>query len=388
MPKSPGVLPCLLCACLALAACKDGDGDPPRRANPPPEPPPEEQVTFRQVFPRLDFDRPLTIANAPGSNARLYVATQGGRVFVFDHVPDPTASLFLDISARVTQAGGEQGLLGMAFHPQFQQNRQFYLYYMPAEGALRSRLSRFTAPTATGADPGSEQILLEFPQPFTNHNGGALAFGPDGMLYLGSGDGGSANDPLNNAQALGNLLGKILRLTPDGGVPPDNPFVADTSARGEIWAYGLRNPWRFGFDRQTGELWAGDVGQNAREEIDLIARGANYGWRFYEGTRSNVNPDNRPLSDFTTPLHEYSHDFGCSITGGYVYRGSLLPGQVGRYFYADFCSGRVWGLRRAAGRVTSIQVANVPNPSSFGEDAAGELYVTSFDGGIYQLQEQ
>ncbi len=387
MPKSPGVLACLLCACLALAGCKDGADDPPPRANPDPEPP-EEEITFRQVFPRLDFTNPLAITAAPGSNAQLYVATQGGQVFVFGNVPDPTATLLLDLSDRVTQAGGEEGLLGMTFHPQFQQNRQFYLYYTPAAGARRSRLSRFLAPTATNADANSEQVLLEFAQPFANHNGGALAFGPDGMLYLGSGDGGSANDPLNNAQTLSNLLGKILRLTPDGGVPLDNPFVADISARGEIWAYGLRNPWRFGFDRATGELWAGDVGQNAREEIDLIVKGANYGWRFYEGTRSNVNPDNRPLSDFTSPVHEYSHDFGCSITGGYAYRGAALPGQAGRYFYADFCSGRVWGLRRGASGVTSIQVANVPFPSSFGEDAAGELYITSFNGGIYQLQEE
>lgn len=369
---------------LGMMACGGGgsDDDPP-----PSEPSPEEEITFRRAFPRLSFTNPLILTAAPGSNARLYVATQGGQIFSFENTADPLqAPAFLDISTRVTQRGGEEGLLGMAFHPNFQQTRQFYVYYTPSDNPRRSRISRFLAPTATAADAGSEQILLEFPQPFANHNGGVLAFGPDGMLYAGSGDGGDANDPQNNAQTLGNLLGKILRLTPDGGIPAGNPFVANANARGEIWAFGLRNPWRISFDRASGELWAGDVGQGEREEIDLIVKGANYGWRVYEGTRSNVNPNSLPPSSFTSPLFEYDHSgSNCSITGGYVYRGVSLPGQAGRYFYADFCSGRVWALRRSGGSVSNVEVANVAFPSSFGEDAQGELYITSFDGGIYRL---
>ncbi|MGH8528701.1 MAG: PQQ-dependent sugar dehydrogenase [Nevskiales bacterium] len=367
----------------AIAGCGGGsDNDPPPSA-----PSPEEEITFRRTFARLSFINPLILTAAPGSNAQLYVATQSGRIFSFENTADPAqAPMFLDLSSRVTQRGGEEGLLGMAFHPDFQQNRQLYVYYTPDDDPRRSRISRFLAPTATAADAASEQMLLEFPQPFANHNGGVLTFGPDGMLYVGSGDGGSANDPQNNAQTLSNLLGKILRLTPGGGIPADNPFVANASARGEIWAFGLRNPFRISFDRASGELWAGDVGQGAREEIDLIEKGANYGWRVYEGTRSNINPDNLPLSNFTAPVFEYDHSGdNCSITGGYVYRGTSLPGQSGRYFYADFCSGRVWGLRRNPGSVTNSEVANVSFPSSFGEDAQGELYITSFDGGIYRL---
>ena len=208
------------------------------------------------------------------------------------------------------------------------------------------------------------------------------------MLYIASGDGGSANDPQNNAQNLGTLLGKLLRITPSGSIPADNPFVADPNARGEIWAYGLRNPWRFSFDRQTGTLWLGDVGQGDFEEIDIIRRGGNYGWRVYEGNRSNINPGNLPPSAFDEPVYTYGRSLGRSVTGGYVYRGSLLPSLVGAYFYADFSTGLVWALVHDGTQVLSnTHVATLSSPASFGEDRDGEIYVCSFDGGIYGFEE-
>jgi glucose/arabinose dehydrogenase len=224
-------------------------------------------------------------------------------------------------------------------------------------------------------------------RPFANHNGGWLDVGPDGRLYIATGDGGSAGDPANNAQNLGNLLGKILRLNRDGSIPPDNPFVGQLNARGEIWAYGLRNPYRCSFDRVTGELWAGDVGQNQWEEIDLIVAGGNYGWRKYEGNHEFNAADPAP-ANARFPVFEYEHAGGrCSITGGYAYRGRELAGFEGQYFYADYCSGELWALRRAGdGSASSRALGSVPgNPTSFGEDAHGELYLTSFDGQVYRL---
>ena len=346
-------------------------------------------LALQRVFPQLSFENPLFLTAAPGDTQRLFVAAQPGRVHVFNNAPDPAAApVFLDITAKV-RSGGEEGLLGLAFHPDYAQNGFFYVYYTAAADPRRSVISRFKVSSDPAvADAGSETILLEIPQPFANHNGGMLAFGPDGMLYIASGDGGSGGDPQNNGQSLMTLLGKILRLTPDGGVPADNPFAAAAApgTRGEIWAYGLRNPWRFSFDRGNGELWAGDVGQNKYEEVDLIVKGGNYGWRLYEGNEPFNNPDNRPASDFVAPVITYDHDQGCSITGGYVYRGSALPALAGQYLYADFCSGRVWALSQIGPRyTTNRQIGTVPNPSSFGEDAAGELYLTSFDGGIYKL---
>jgi glucose/arabinose dehydrogenase len=239
------------------------------------------------------------------------------------------------------------------------------------------------------ANPLSETILLEYDQPFTNNNGGMLAFGPDGRLYVGSGDGGSFDDPSGNAQNLDSLLGKILRLatTPGAIVPPDNPFVGQAGAPREmVWAYGLRNPWRFSFDRATGQMWIGDVGQDALEEIDHGAAGANFGWNVYEGSRSNINPGGIPASAFTAPVFEYGRSFGQSITGGYVYRGSAIPGLIGRYVYADFISGRIWALTASGGvAVGNEQIAVALNPSSFGETAAGELLVVSYAGGLFRL---
>ncbi len=339
-----------------------------------------------RAFPALGFDRPLVLTWAPDGSDRLFVVEQIGRIRVFPNVDSiGAAGTFLDISARVN-SGGEEGLLGLAFDPGYATNGFFYVYYSAAF-PRRSVLARFSVTADPDvADPASETVLLTIPQPFSNHNGGCLAFGPDGRLYVASGDGGSGNDPGDHAQNLGDLLGKILRLDPSGAIPPDNPFVGTAGARAEIWAYGLRNPWRFSFDRNTGALWAGDVGQDAVEEINIIERGRNYGWRVYEGDRSNINPGALPASGFAAPVHTYSHALGQSVTGGHVYRGSRLPSLFGAYLYGDFMTGRIWALVHDGTRVVSnAEVATVPNPSSFGEDRDGELYVCSFDGGIYRF---
>ncbi|MGQ0700758.1 MAG: PQQ-dependent sugar dehydrogenase [Panacagrimonas sp.] len=351
------------------------------------------EISIQRAFANLSFDSPLVVATAPGDRTHLYVASQNGVTQVFEAretVGPAEVAVFLDLSDR-TRANGEQGLLGLAFDPAYTSNGFVYVYYSananPDSSTGDSVIARFTADRATlRVDRASERVLLRFAQPFNNHNGGGLAFGPDGMLYIASGDGGSGNDPMNNAQNLENLLGKILRIAPDGAVPADNPFVGAAGARGEIWAFGLRNPFRFSFDPATGRLWAGDVGQGALEEINLVTRGGNYGWRIFEGTRSNLNPDNRPITDFEAPIFVYDRNQGRSITGGRVYRGGRIPGLSGRYVYGDFVSGRVWALTEAAGEAgDNLEIGQVPNPSSFGEDLEGEILITAYDGGLYRL---
>lgn len=384
--------PCLLA--FVLAACGSSDRPPEfglrTRATLPalplptglPQPIPVQLV---DAFPALTFANPLFLAAPPDGSDRLVVVEQAGTVRIFANDAATTStSLLLDLTAQVT-SGGELGLLGFAFHPDFASNGWFYVYYTAA-GPLRSVLARFTISSGdpNAADPGSETILLEVLQPYSNHNSGSLAFGPDGKLYVACGDGGSGNDPQNHGQDLTTLLGSILRLNDDGSVPGDNPFVGGSNGeRGEIWAYGLRNPWRMSFDRLTGQLWCGDVGQGAEEEIDLIVRGGNYGWRVFEGNRSNLNPDNLPASAFLAPVHTYTHQDGYSITGGHVYRGSAVPALVGSYVYADFVSGTVWSLVYDGEQVVdNVPIATTATPASFGEDADGELYLCSFDGRI------
>lgn len=341
-----------------------------------------------RAFPGLSFEAPLVFAAVPG-RPRAAVATQGGRVYEFAEDDEASsAELVLDLSDR-TAADGEQGLLGLAYDPDYARNGRVYAYYVD----LRTRnpgtsvIARFQADAAGRIDRASETRLLSFDQPYANHNGGAIAFGPDGHLYIASGDGGSSNDPDDNAQNLSVLLGKILRIAADGSVPADNPFVATPGARGEIWAYGLRNPFRMSFDRVTGELWAGDVGQSALEEIDVIVQGGNYGWPLYEGERSNKNPQNRPASDFIAPVFTYGRDQGVSVTGGVVYRGGALPQLAGHYVYGDFGSGRLWALATdVGGAVANTELANLPGPSGLGEDAHGEIMITAYDGALYRLQ--
>jgi glucose/arabinose dehydrogenase len=334
---------------------------------------------------------PVQIAVAPGRADRLFIVEQGGRIRLLRGgrlLPRP----FLDISAKVV-AGGELGLLSVAFHPRFATNGRFFVNYTTSQGGpLRSVIAEYRV-----ADPGQdvaepeERVLLEVAQPYRNHNGGLNLFGPDGKLYIGLGDGGSAGDPQNHGQRLDTLLGKLLRIDVDGpapyAVPPDNPFVNRPDARGEIWAYGLRNPWRFAFDRATGRLFLADVGQNALEEIDIIERGGNYGWRIMEGTRCFDPPAGCDRAGLALPIAEYDHSQGCSVTGGYVYRGTRLRSLIGRYLFGDYCSGRIWMLTEAGGGRWSMSAALETGLriSSFGEDPQGELYVLDHAGGVYML---
>ena len=347
-----------------------------------------------EAFPALSFVSPLFLTYAPGDPTRLFVAEQRGTIQVFENnAATATKSVFLDIQGKV-DAGGEMGLLGLAFDPGYAANGFFYVYYSTGTTTPgmdhKSVVARYQV---TGdpdvADAASETILLQFDQPYGNHNGGCLAFGPDDHLYIASGDGGSGGDPSGNGQSLTTVLGKILRITTTGAIPADNPFVGmGGGVRGEIWAYGMRNPWRFSFDRLTGDLWCGDVGQNAIEEIDLVVRGGNYGWNLFEGNNEYSNPGNVDIDTTERPVVTYTHALGSSVTGGYVYRGPGVPGIVGAYVYGDFGSGRLWALVwNGASVVSNTEIAGVAAPASFGEDFAGELYICSFDGSIYRLAE-
>ena len=355
-------------------------------------------------LPKLAFDRwgggfvqPVHLAD-PGAGSRLVVVEQQGRLIAADAADSSNRVVLLDLTGRVN-AGGEKGLLSVAFHPQFAKNGRFFVNYTtgPDDKHLGTRVSEFRAKAdLSPADAAGEKILLTFEQPFANHNGGLVMFGPDGQLYIGAGDGGSANDPHNNGQRLDTLLGKLLRIDVDHpadgrayGIPTDNPFVATNGARPEIWAYGLRNPWRYSFDRKTGELYAGDVGQNDWEEIDLVRRGGNYGWRVTEGFHCTpkVNP-NCDQAGYEKPLLEYAHDEGISVTGGFVYRGAKIPALQGAYLYADFASCDLWAIRVQDGKATKPQtLATVPEGvASFAEDRDGELFVIGYSGTIWRLR--
>lgn len=359
-------------------------------------PPPDDSVLGVEVV-LSGLASPLRL-DAPTGDPRLFVVEQGGLIRVFDR--DGTdRGVFLDLTAA-TLAGGERGLLGLAFAPDYASSGRFYVNYTDRSGD--TRIVRFVVSTADPdrADPASAEEILGIDQPYGNHNGGMLAFGPDGMLYVGLGDGGSGGDPQNRAQDLSSLLGKLLRLDVSGAtyaVPADNPFVGG-SPRGEIWALGLRNPWVFSFDRTTGDLWIADVGQGELEEIDFAPAddpgGRNYGWRLMEGTAcfnptSGCEPDTLVL-----PVHEYGHGgspFRCSVSGGYVYRGTDVPQLAGRYLFADYCSGQIWALTPApAGSPPAVaEVTGLLQPpggwqaiAGFGQDAAGELYVLDIGAGV------
>jgi len=341
-------------------------------------------VALQVAFAGLRFQAPLQVLQIPGE-ARFVVVEKRGTV---QAVTGTAAAAFLDIRSRVNSTPGEAGLLGLAFHPRWAQNRQVFVNYTAPSAAssanLRTTISRFTsADGGATLDAASEQVLLTVEQPFENHNGGSVVFGPDGLLYLGLGDGGSGGDPLGNAQNTSQLLGKLLRIDADSGtpyaIPPSNPFSAG-GGRPEVYAYGLRNPWRFSFDRATGALWVGDVGQDAWEEVDVIEAGVNYGWNRREGRHCYPLGTSSCAGSFRDPVVEYSHAEGASITGGYVYRGAALPQLAGQYVYGDFGSGRIWAVP-AAGPYTPVQVGQGNAISSFGEDAQGELYVVDLVGG-------
>jgi glucose/arabinose dehydrogenase len=343
------------------------------------------------------FTHPLGITHAGDNSGRIFIIEQGGLVKIIKGgvvLPAP----FLDVSGLLKSASGEQGLLGIAFPPGYGPAKPYmYIDYTGTQGTGDTVIARFTASANSDVvDPASEQTLLTVVQPFTNHNGGQIAFGSDGYLYIGLGDGGSGGDPFKNAQNPGVLLGKLLRIDVGAGtgpytVPGTNPFVGNAAYRPEIWSLGLRNPWRFSFDRVTGDLYIADVGQNSYEEVDYqpasSVGGENYGWNIMEGLHC-YNTASCDTMGLTLPLVEYDHSGGnCSITGGYVYRGAQFPSLQGVYFYGDYCSGRIWGMKRAGTTFsTRLLLDSGMLISTFGEDEAGEIYVADHGAGnIYRI---
>ena len=359
------------------------------------------QVVFAEDLPMVTLELmlsgledPLGIVDAGDFSGRLFIVLQPGQVVILNN-GDVSGTPFLDIRERI-RSGGERGLLGLAFHPQYQSNGFFYVNYTDLQG--RTVISRFQV----SADPNiannqSEHLLLTIEQPFANHNGGQIQFGHDGFLYVGTGDGGAGGDPQNHAQNLGSLLGKMLRIDVNGDdfptdqernyvIPATNPFVDNPGAQNEIWAYGLRNPWRFSFDRVTGALFIGDVGQGIWEEINrqspTSAGGENYGWRFMEATHCFDPADNCARPGLALPIIEYPHNrgdefLGCAVIGGYQYRGTAIPQLSGRYIYGDFCSGKIWAARESNGKWTAdLLVDSDRSITSFGEDETGVIYVS------------
>ncbi len=342
------------------------------------------------------FVAPVDIASA--GDDRLFVVEKRGRIHVLDDAGQRLPEPFLNIQDRVRSSGNEQGLLGLAFHPDYAANGYFYLHYTRSDGDSRIARFRRDPENADRASADSEMILLEVNQPFSNHNGGDLAFGPDGYLYIGLGDGGSAGDPEENGQDRLSLLGKMLRIDVDSGdpyaIPEDNPFAVTDFALDEIWALGLRNPWRFSFDRGTGDLWIADVGQNRYEEVNVQPAGSvggeNYGWDCYEGFSPFEGAGCPAADQLTVPVYAYSHsDGGCSVTGGRVYRGTSIPALQGVYVFTDYCDGLLRGLVPGGeGAFTPVDFVDGPDFDlvAFGEDAAGELFVAGLGSGtIYRI---
>ena len=334
------------------------------------------------------LDLPVDVQNAGDGSGRLFIVEKHGRILILKNgqmLPTP----FLDISHKVGSRYTEQGLLGLAFHPDYARSGLFYVNYTDENGNTVIASFHVSAADPNLADPSSELDILRVDQPYNNHNGGGLAFGPDGYLYIGLGDGGSEDDPLLNGQNLRTLLGKMLRIDVDQGrlyaIPADNPF-ANGGGLAEIWAYGLRNPWRFSFDRLTGDLYIADVGQDAWEEVDFVPSrapgGVNFGWSLYEGMHpyKGQPPAN---ATFTGPISEYSHADGCAVTGGYVYRGTALPEWQGVYFYGDYCSGNIWGLRLLDGSTQPAKILFKTDAriTTFGVDEAGEIYLADYGSG-------
>jgi glucose/arabinose dehydrogenase len=404
----------LVAALSALAAggCGDGGG------SSAPEGVPQVTLTVQRVFPALSFTFPVAMLQAPNDATRWFVVEQGGVVRVFDNNPNvATTTTFIDISGRVTfPADSELGLLGMAFHPQFLTNRRVYLFYSRNDATLGlvSQLSEFTANTlGLAVDPTTERELITIPKPNgeTNHNGGNLAFGVDGLLYAGLGDGGGGNDnhgAIGNAQSTNTVLGKMLRINVLPGItgigysiPLSNRFAANPPCRiddpinrlatqpcPEIFALGFRNPFRWSFDRGTGQLWVGDVGQSAVEEVNRVGLGENFGWRCFEGTRNTGLGCGTP-GPTQVPVAQYGRDVGTTVIGGYVYRGSRFPGLVGRYIFGDFGSGRIFNIDARAQPVLEMTTgfSSGLSISSFGEGVDGELFVVDYGGQLFQIRQ-
>jgi glucose/arabinose dehydrogenase len=386
--KIAGLL-AVLALTLLTQNCGGGNGS----GNNPPPPPPPGPLTITLASVATGFVNPLGLVPANDNSNRLFVLEQRGTIRIIQN-GSVLATPFLDIQNRV-EAMDEKGLLGMALHPQFAQNRRFFLNYTTGRltGGLQSVIAEYQA---SAADPNradlTERILFTVNQPFDNHNGGQLGFGPDGFLYIAFGDGGSAGDPLNNGQSRQTLLGKILRIDVNGtnssngqyGIPANNPFASGANGMPEIWALGLRNPWRFSFDTNGGRLFAGDVGQDNFEEIDIIIGGGNYGWRTMEGMHC-FNPASGCIqTGLILPITEYNHNEGRAVIGGFVYRGTAIPQLQGQYIFGDLTSGTIWRLQETSPGVWSRTTLHSSGRtiSSFGQDLAGELYVLDYDNGV------
>ena len=381
MQKSTTMRRIVITALVLTAACSsDSTG---------PDPLPSD-FTLKLQEVASGLTNPVYVTSPPG-DSRLFIVEQPGRIRILDN-GQLLATPFLDIASRVS-SGGERGMLSVAFHPQYATNGFFYVYFTGTGGEIR--IERFTRTNASQANAASAKVILTVAHPRSNHNGGLATFGPDGMLYLGLGDGGGGGDPDLNGQNQTTLLGKLLRIDVNSGdpyaIPAGNPFVGQSNARQEIWAMGLRNPWRYAFDQATGRLYLADVGQDAIEEVNVVTAtraGVNYGWNVLEGS-SCYNAAACSKSGFEIPVLEYNHSNNqCSVTGGFVYRGSAMPEITGVYFYADYCAGWVKSFTYSNGAATGQRdwnLGNVGSVTSFGVDAAGELYLTSSNGRVYKF---
>ena len=402
--KNAGKLLAIMMAALLQAACGGGSNGGAIAPSPPPPPPPpvgDPQIAVERAFSQIAFADPVSMVQPPGDNTRWYVVEQAGVVRVFDNDPNvgpAEVAEFIDIRGRVT-FGGERGLLGMAFHPDYASNGEVYLSYTGG-ATLTSFVSRFVVDSSTGAlDPASETIVLAVPQEASNHNGGDLAFGPDGYLYVGFGDGGGGGDPNERGQDTTYILGSMVRLDVDSAspyaIPPGNPFATNSNCVNgfgaspcpEIYAWGFRNPWRFSFDSQTGDLWLGDVGQGAWEEVNRVEAGMNYGWDEREGAHCFEPATGCSLNN-VDPITEYANaGDNVAVTGGYAYRGTAVADLTGYYVFGDFGSGRIFGIPAdsAQGVVPAELVDTALNISSFAEDANGELYVLNLNGNVWRI---
>jgi len=358
-----------------------------------PAPPINTELALQLQQVATGLSGPVYVTSPPG-DARLFIVEQPGRIRIVQN-GQLVATPFLDIISRVG-SGGERGMLSVAFHPQYSTNGFFYVYFTATNGDIRIERFRVSS-NPNVADPASSKLILGVPHPRGNHNGGLALFGPDGMLYLGLGDGGGGGDPDRNGQNANTLLGALLRIDVNTGdpysIPAGNPFIGRSDARGEIWAIGLRNPWRFAFDPQGGNLYVADVGQGDREEVNVVSAtraGVNYGWNIMEGSVC-YNASSCDRQGLELPAVEYRHlGNACSVTGGFVYRGSAIPDLAGHYFYGDYCAGFVKSFKYENGAATderTWELGNIGNVTSFGQDAAGELYITTGNGVVYRIVE-